>query len=166
MIEETGKPCIKNVSYVYYINLEITFSSLRWWMIHKVRFINYSRWIAYVHSRDSHLCYKNFHNKYLSLPLSLLRHSSWIMIYIVMNYLQSNEKTIVHRIAIYKKRDSLSSSTIRVVLSVHHSGMSRPLKEHIGIGRQGRVEISGILRPQVHTGWQNERLHRSMYICK
>lgn len=55
---------------------------------------------------------------------------------------------------------------IRFALSVHHSGMSCSLEEHIGIGRQGRVEISGILWPQVHTGWQNERLHRSMYIYK
>lgn len=55
---------------------------------------------------------------------------------------------------------------IRFALSIHHSGMSCSLEEHIGIGRQGRVEISGILWPQVHTRWQNERLHRSMYICK
>lgn len=49
--------------------------------------------------------------------------------------------------------------------SVHHSGMSS-LEEHVGVGRQGRVQISGVLRPQIHTGRQHERFHRSVHIWK
>jgi len=44
--------------------------------------------------------------------------------------------------------------------------MGCPLEEHVGVGRQGRIKVTGVLRPQVHARWQNERLHRSVYIWK
>lgn len=81
----------------------------------------------------------------------------------------SNERSTIAPVRnLILRRDThtwVLSSTIRFA-SIHHPGMGSPLKEHVGIGRQGRVEIPGVLRPQVHTGWQNECLHRSMHIWK